>query len=128
MLHRKWNACSLGSIRVAGRGAIGPRVARVAGKPVPDPDFADPARGPLKTKLREWRIRAGLLTEDVATRSGITFTEISGMQNGVLCPTREQLRALCKALDCRPRDLYPCPDVQPLAYIGDLERELRRAS
>ena len=55
--------------------------------------------------MRELRTRAGLSQEELARRSGLHPTYISGIERGLRNPTWRSLGRVCEALDVRMSEL-----------------------
>lgn len=61
----------------------------------------------METRLKEVRTEKGFSQEELAEKSGISRTIISGLENGkVECVTTNTMRAIAQALGCRVSDIF----------------------
>jgi transcriptional regulator with XRE-family HTH domain len=58
------------------------------------------------SKLREYRIRAGLSQTDLGAKVGVTFQQIQKYENGSNAIATARLPSICAALNISPNDLY----------------------
>jgi hypothetical protein len=87
----------------------------------------------LRCLLTQWRVRAGINTRQLhallaARKTPIALCRVSGIQNGDLLPTDQELLAICRALECHPSDLYDTTAREAAAMsLERVERALQPA-
>lgn len=54
----------------------------------------------IGSRIKGFRVAAGLTQENVADRAGITVVHLSKIENGHVRPTIDLLQAICTAVDC----------------------------
>ena len=60
---------------------------------------------PVKIRLREIRIGAGLTQVELAKRAGMDQADISRIEKGAKAISLDVLDRLCRALKCEPGDI-----------------------
>ncbi len=60
---------------------------------------------PVKIRLREIRIRAGLTQVELAKRARMDQADISRIEKGAKAISLDVLDRLCRALKCEPGDI-----------------------
>jgi DNA-binding Xre family transcriptional regulator len=58
------------------------------------------------SKLKRVRLLQGMTQVDLTKKTGIYYTTISRIENGVVKPTPVQMERICKALRCEPQDIF----------------------
>jgi transcriptional regulator with XRE-family HTH domain len=60
----------------------------------------------IGTAIRTVRIKLGINQEELSSRSGLSQTTISQIENGIKTPTQRSLKKICVALDTPEAVLY----------------------
>ena len=60
----------------------------------------------MKNNMKEIRNRQGITQVELVMKTGISQGEISEIENGKIVPGIERTLILCRALDCKPDDLF----------------------
>ena len=76
----------------------------------------------IGSRIKGFRVAAGLTQENVAERVGITVVYLSKIENGHVRPTIDLLQAICTVINCDLGGIF-C-DVSPAAQGYQNERVL----